>query len=134
MIKPGKKYHGTVAHGSRLYESQNGSMGFQLQLDSEDGPAEYTIWMTPKNKDRAKAAFVDILGVPEESLKDPNYFEYRLAEDIVGRPVTFSTVEEEYNGKKKTKVAFIYKPGSWALAGGTAGQAAASFFDDDIPF
>lgn len=144
-IRPDKKYHGTVAIGSCLIESQNGTMGYQLQLDCEDGQAEYMIWLTAKNKDRARAAFVDILGVKEDKLQDANYFEYMLAEEITGRPITFTTVENEYKGKRKVQVAFIFKPGSWALDGAGPGRAAAAFFgaevkapkiddDDDMPF
>lgn len=138
-IQPNKKYHGTVASGSRIIESRNGTMGYNVQLNCDDGPADYTIWLTTKNKDRARAAFVDVLGVDESKLTDHNYFEYMLAEEITGRPITFTATEEEYNGKKRVKVAFIFKPGSWSLADKSPGKAAAEFFgakndDDDIPF
>lgn len=137
-IKPNKKYHGTVANGSRIMTSNSGTLGFQLLLDCEDGATEFIIWLTEKNKDRARAAFVDVLGVAEDKLQDANYFEYMLPEEIAGRPVTFSTVEEEYKGYKKTKVGFIFK--SSALDGKSAGKAVARFFgaaaldDDDISF
>jgi hypothetical protein len=135
MIRPDQKYHGTVAAGSQLIQSQTGTMGFQVQLDCEDGATSFIIWMTPKNKERAQKAFVEALGVDEEKLLDANYFEYMLASEIIGRPVTFTTVEEEYKGNTKVKVAFLFKRSTEI-----SGKAAAGFFgakfadDDDIPF
>ena len=141
-IKPGKKYHGKVASGSELIQSQSGTLGYQVNLECEDGETDFIIWLTPKNKERAAKVFKEALGISEEKLQDGNYIELQLATDITGREVTFATVEEEYKGKSKVKVSFLFQRS--ALAGTSPGKAAASFFgaakpmdpitDDDIPF
>lgn len=145
MIKAGKKYHGHVASGSELIQSQSGTLGYQVQLECEDGETSFIIWLTPKNRDRAADTFKKALGVPEDKLLDGNYIELQLGSDIVGREVTFTTVEEEYKGKSTIKVAFLF-PRS-VTADVSPGKAAALFFkskdenpkqfvagDDDIPF
>lgn len=143
-IKPGKKYHGNVGHGSELRETQTGSLGYQVMLECEDGETSYTIWLTPKNRERAIKTFTEALGVPAEKLQDANYVELQMSSDIAGREVTFTTEEEEYKGKTRIKVAFLFKRSM--TNGGSPAKAAASFFkgggppaadpitDEDIPF
>lgn len=144
-IKAGKKYHGTVGSGSELIQSQSGTLGYQVQLSCEDGDTSFTIWLTPKNRERAATTFQKALGISEEKLHDGNYIELQLANDIAGREVTFVTVDEEYKGKSTVKVSFLF-PRS-VLAGTSPGKAAAAFFgkkngepvefvadDGDIPF
>lgn len=140
-IKADTKYIGTVGHGSEIIETKKGTLGFQVMLDCEDGQTSHTIWLTSKNRVRAMVDFA-ILGVPADRLTDERYVQHQLSQDIVGKRVKFTTVEEEYNGKTKVKVAFIGRPG----ADGNAPKAVASFFagdpapegtpitDDDIPF
>lgn len=148
-IKADKKYHGVVAAGSELIQSQNaGTLGYQVNLECEDGDTSYTIWLTPKNRERAEKTFTEALGVPREKLLNGNYIELQCGIDITGREVTFTTVEEEYKGKSKVKVAFLFRRS--VVAGGSPGKAAAAFFggtanepshieggpitDEDIPF
>lgn len=145
-IRAGQKYHGNVTSGSEIIQSQSGSLGYQVQLECNDGATSYVIWMTPKNRERAEKVFKDALGITSEQLMDENYIELQMAADISGREVTFVTVEEEYKGKTTTKVAFLF-PRS-ALAGKSPGKAVASFFgrgvgpvtaanpidDSEIPF
>lgn len=138
-VKADTKYIGTAASGSELIETQKGTLGYQVMLDCEDGQTSYMIWLTAKNRDRARKDF-EVLGVPEDKLKDERYIQYQLGQDLVGRRLKFGTVEEEYNGKKRVKVSWIGRPG----ADGNAPKAMASFFagddtghqitDDDIPF
>lgn len=146
-IRPGRKYHGTVGVGSDLIQSQSGTLGYQVQLECEDGETSYTIWLTSKNKDRAEKTFTEALGISKENLNNGNYIEMQLATDIAGREVTFVTNEEEYKGKTTVKVSFLFRRS--VVAGGSPGKAAAAFFggpktnvndhgvdvtDDDIPF
>jgi hypothetical protein len=130
MLKAGKKYHGTVATGSELIQSNSGTLGYQVQLECEDGAAEYVIWLTPKNKERAQKTFEDALGVTVEKLYDGNYIELQMAADIAGREVTFVTTEEEYKGKFRVKVSFLFKRS--ALAGASPGKAVAAFFGKGV--
>ncbi len=138
MSLKAKKYHGTVGHGSELIQSQSGTLGYQVNLECEDGETSYVIWLTPKTKQNAEKAFTEALGVPKEKLLNGNYIELQLGLDIAGREVTFVCQEEEYKGKSKIKVAWLFKRS--AAGAGSPAKAAAAFFsgteitDDDIPF
>ncbi len=142
-IKPDRRYNGTITPGSALIESQTGTLGYQVQLECEDGETSYTIWLTPKSKQIAEETFEKALGVDPKKLTDGNYIDMQLALDIDGREVTFTTREEEYKKKTTVKVVGLYKRS--ASSGQPLGKAAASFFggkaavgtpitDDDIPF
>lgn len=142
MLKIKHKYPGVVRPGSELFESQSGTLGFRVQLECEDGDTYYDIWLTGKNKERARKVFVEALGVDPEQLPNANYLDMQLGLDIAGREVTFVTEEEEYNGKKRVKVAWLFKR---SVSNRSPAKAAASFFqaanahgqhitDEDIPF
>ncbi len=145
-LKADHKYNGTVCPGSALIETQKGTLGYQVQLECEDGETSYTIWLTPKTRENARECFEKALGVDPKKLEDGNYIEMQLALDIDGREVSFTTKEEEYKGKFKVKVAGLYKRS--ASNGVGLAKAAGSFFkgtgltpgadkgitDDDIPF
>lgn len=138
-IKADWKYKGTVGPGSNIFSTQTGTVGYQVMLNCEDGKTTFTIWLTEKNKERAEKYLCDVLGVSKSNLGDPVYIENALATDIEGREVSFGTKEEDYNGKKSVKVAWIGKPTSEKLSNDVA-----RFFggdplpfkpqDDDIPF
>lgn len=144
-LKADHKYHGKVASGSEIMESQSGSLGYQVMLECEDGQASYIIWLTPKNRDNAAKVFTEALGVPVEKLQNSTYIENQLGIDITGREVTFVTEEETYKGKTRIKVAWLFKRS--AISGGNPAKAVAGFFsrpsggqasfeadDNDIPF
>ena len=135
-IKADARYNGTVGPGSALYETQTGTLGYQVMLECADGPASFVIWLTQKNRERARKYF-EALGVDQERLKDSGYIEYQLGLDIEGREVSFGTKEEEFNGRRSVKVVWIgRKPdpnlsrsaarffGAAGGEGGTAGEEA----------
>jgi hypothetical protein len=138
MIKADCKYNGTVAPGSALYETQTGTLGYQVMLECPEGSTSFVIWLTDKNRERARKYF-EILGVDFAMLKDPGYIEYQLGLDIEGREVSFGTKDEEYNGKHSVKVVWIGKKSDPNLS-----RSAARFFggaisgentgSSDIPF
>jgi hypothetical protein len=107
-IKADTKYNGVVAPGSQLYETQTGTLGYQVMLDCPDGTTSFVIWLTQKNRERARRYF-EALGVDPELLKDSGYIEYQLGLDIEGRELSFGTKEEEYNGRHSVKVVWIGK-------------------------
>jgi hypothetical protein len=107
-IRAEVKYNGIVAPGSQLYETQTGTLGYQVMLECGDGSTSFVIWLTQKNRERARRYF-EVLGVDPELLKDSSYIEYQLGLDIEGRELSFGTREEEYNGKRDVKVAWIGK-------------------------
>lgn len=144
-LKADHKYHGKVREGSEIMESQSGSLGYQVMLTCEDGDTDYIIWLTKNNRDRATKLFTEVLGVPEEKLANANYIENQLGNDIAGREVTFVTELDEYKGKSRIKVAWLFKRS--AISGGNPAKAVAGFFskqssgstsfethDEDIPF
>lgn len=142
-IRADEKYNGTVDVGSELVESQNGTLGYRVNLECEDGRTFFTIWITEKNREHAEKNFA-ALGVSMEKLRTPGYIDQQLGQDIVDRAVTFGTKEEEYNGKTRVKVAWIGRQ-SAAVDGGKAATVTAFFggapvalstpiTDDDIPF
>jgi hypothetical protein len=121
-IKADTKYNGTVGSGSQLYETQTGTLGYQVMLECADGPTSFVIWLTEKNRERARRYF-EVLGVDPERLKDPGYIEYQLGLDIEGREVSFGTKDEEYNGRHSVKVVWIGKKSEPNLS-----RSAARFF------
>jgi hypothetical protein len=138
MIKADFRYNGVVAPGSQLYETQTGTLGYQVMLECPEGSTSFVIWLTDKNRERAKKYF-EILGVDSTKLKDPGYIEYQLGLDIEGREVSFGTRDEEYNGRHSVKVVWIGKKSD-----PNCSRSAARFFggatgDDetrgtDVPF
>lgn len=119
------KYDGTVGSGACMITSQGGTLGFQLTLECEDGEIGHIIWLTENTKERALDTFA-VLGVGETKLQNSTYVENQLANDITGKPVSFTTVEETYRDKTRVKVGFINKRG--ALAGGLSPAKAAAIF------
>jgi hypothetical protein len=143
-LKPDTKYSGRVAGGSGLYETQTGTLGYQVQIESPDGPTSFTIWLTEKNRERATKYFA-VLGIDEGDLKSQVYLENQLAMDIEGREISFGTKDEEYNGKHSVKVMWIGKKSDPNLARGAAGFFGGNgsplnladdrpIDDNDIPF
>jgi hypothetical protein len=143
-IKADTKYNGKIRAGSSLMTTQTGSLGYQVMLSCDDGPTSFTIWLTDKNRDKAVKTFTTILGVKLDDLKSQQYLEYQLALDIEGREVSFGTKEEEYNGKRTIKVAWIGKKSDPNVARGAAtffggvptvtGDGDPGITDEDIPF
>ena len=108
MIKADCRYNGMVAPGSQLYETQTGTLGYQVMIDCPEGSTSFVIWLTDKNRQRAKKYF-EILGVDPDKLKDPGYIEYQLCLDIEGREISFGTKDEEFNGRHSVRVIWIGK-------------------------
>jgi len=152
-IKPNRTYTGEVQPGSCFITSQLGTVGFQVQLECEDGDCSRTIWITENSKKQAEREFTEVLGVKKENLTNATYVENQLAIDIIGRKVEFPTEEQEYpagSGKVKTVIRWLNKPSASGAAGLSPARAAAVLFgakpplrmedfpstvsDDDIPF
>ncbi len=131
-IKADTKYSGIVAPGSQLYETQTGTLGYQVMLECEDGPTSFVIWLTQKNRERARRYF-EVLGVDPEHLKDSSYIEYQLGLDIEGCEVSFGIKDEEYNGKHSVKVVWIGKRSDPNLSRSAANFFGATITDGDTP-
>ena len=131
-IKADARYNGIVAPGSQLYETQTGTLGYQVMLECADGSTSFVIWLTQKNRERAKKYF-EVLGVDPARLKDPGYIEYQLGLDIEGREVSFGTRDEEYNGKHSVKVVWIGKRSDPNLSRSAARFFGATATDGGIP-
>ncbi len=131
-LRADTKYNGTVAPGSQLYETQTGTLGYQVMLDSADGATSFVIWLTQKNRERARK-FFEILGIDPERLKDPGYIEYQLGMVIEGREVSFGTKDEEYQGKHSVKVVWIGKRSDPNLSRSAARFFGSTTTDSEIP-
>ena len=131
-IKADARYNGIVAPGSQLYETQTGTLGYQVMLECEDGPTSFVIWLTQKNRDRARRYF-EVLGIDPDLLKDSSYIEYQLGLDIEGREVSFGTKEEEYNGRRNVKGVWIGKRSDPNLSRSAARFFGATTGDGEIP-
>lgn len=153
----GMKYLVEVAGAAWITSQNTGSRGLQLDLESEEGGISGMIWVTERSAEVAERQF-RALGVSDEQLTDPNYMEYQLPADLLGRSVKIATEEEEYKGRTSVKVKGIYPPvqeTASGIGGGVANvfrkykglpeanakpQAApasdggAAIMDDDIPF
>ena len=115
-----------MAPGSALYETQTGTLGYQVMLECPEGSTSFVIWLTDKNKERAKKYF-EVLGVDPEKLRDWSYIEYQLALDIEGKEVSFGTKDEEYNGKHSVRVVWIGRKSDPNLS-----RTAARYFGGNI--
>ncbi len=131
-VKADTKYNGTVGPGSLLYETQTGTLGYQVMLECADGSTSFVIWLTQKNRERAKKCF-EVLGIDPELLKDPGYIEYQMGLDIEGREVSFGTKDEEYNGRHNVKVVWIGKKSDPNLSRSAARFFGAAIADSEIP-
>jgi hypothetical protein len=131
MIRADIKYNGIVAPGSQLYETQTGTLGYQVMLECGDGSTSFVIWLTQKNRERARR-YSDVLGVDLELLKDSSYIEYQHGLDIEGRELSFGTREEEYNGKRDVKVAWIGKRSDPNLSRSAARYFGAAVGDETV--
>jgi hypothetical protein len=143
-LQADRKYNGTIAANSALCESQTGTMSFNINIECDGEETQFPIWLTEKNRAKATKYF-EIIGADMAKLSSQAYLEYELPVNIVGKEISFGTKDDEYNGKKRVKVAWIGKKTDPNLARG-----AASFFggapatadtghdrpidDTDIPF
>lgn len=148
-----KRYVGTIASGSGLYESLKGTLGFQVLINCEDGATDYTIWLTEKNTLPAKdggpsraARDFETLGIDSRRLRDSKDFTI-IGEEIAGHEISFETDEETYNEKTRVRVKWISEKKDAGV--GSMEQRAAALFgspkptpdvpvpnrdNDDVPF
>jgi len=131
-VKADTKYNGTVGSGSQLYETQTGTLGYQVMLECADGSTSFVIWLTQKNRERAKKYF-EVLGIDPELLKDPGYIEYQMGLDIEGREISFGTKNEEYQGKHSVKVVWIGRKSDPNLSRSAARFFGSTITDSEIP-
>lgn len=144
-IRADQTYNGTVTGGSWT-RSANGNLGFQIALTCPDGDAGFTIWLTKNTKDMAKRNF-QVLGLSEAQMRDKAFLNYQLPTHIHGREISFTTFNDEYQGKTRVKVKSIGFPvksvdeapaeaASFFGAGTNGGQETGEFqaTDDDVPF
>lgn len=133
-IKPDHRYSGYVGSGSQVVTFDSGSVAYQINLTCEDGNTYFMAWLTPKNKERVEKMFKDVLGVDPVKLRNPNYVEFDLAQEIEGKEVSFEARTEEYKGKTSVKVAFLSKKREGRPAAAMAEFFGGSGVTDDVPF
>lgn len=124
----GTWYNGTIEGPGRWGNSSKGTLGFSFSIrcDETNDLTDFTIWLTPKTAERAIESF-EIFGITAADLGNASYAENHLPSAVEGKPLSFKMKEEEYNGRRSLKVAFIGARRE-AMAEGSAGAAAAKFF------
>lgn len=144
MIKPDTKYDGVVGTGSSFLWAQTGTRYYNVRIECVDGVADFPIWLTPNNRQRAINNFA-ILGVSLEQLGDQQYVQERMSNDIAGRRIAFGTKEDSYNNRSSVRVSWIGRVAEGDPAAGasayfsgstTTDEQAGGFIatDDDLPF
>jgi hypothetical protein len=105
QFQPGQNYNVAVS-SAFVMESKSGKPGIQINFEKEDGASiQHTIWISEKALEYA-ARDLATLGIPTDKLSSPTYLE-NIGSHLVGRECNVSIFEEDYNGKKYTKVQFI---------------------------
>lgn len=105
----GKTYEGTIVKATAT-ESKNGTAGIELQLSNKDaGSIYHTIWLTAATSERAKKTLLEI-GVDQLAFGMRNFW-LNPGEYLEGKEVSFTTKEEEYNGKVRVRVEWLNGPG-----------------------
>jgi hypothetical protein len=126
MLRADAVYQGTVTNACLMASKAKKTPGFQIFIETEDGEnADHTIWLTPKNKDRAKADF-ETLGVDTAKLSSRAFIEHELPQAVIGKAVEFGTKSEEYNGQVRVKVSWLSPVGA-ADSGELAAEVAHIF-------
>jgi hypothetical protein len=126
--RDGGRYTGTVTGGGLFESAMQGTLGFQVLIECEEGETDYTIWLTEKNKDRAAKDF-ETLGHPVGTLRSKAAFD-DLGDKLKAEApeIQFGIKAETYNKQTRMKVSWIgkKKTGDLSLAG-----MAATFFGAD---
>ena len=137
MYEVGPRYTGEITTAALIESSMKGTPGLELYINGEQGATSYTVWLTPKNRERAERD-LGLLGVRPGDLKLPTFWE-NVGTLLSGKPICFGFAEEDFNGKKRLKISYIAGPKSES-AGNLAAKAAGLFGspapadDADIPF
>lgn len=136
-LKPDRTYSGHIIGGGIGYAS-TGSLGISIELECQEGTIQHTWYVTPKTAARVKKTLVE-LGVPKEALASRTAIE-NIGAVLTGKPVEFTTVREEWQGKERVRVQWVNPPkkeGKGAakeLMDLFADENAAGITDDDVPF
>ncbi len=128
-VKGDVEYDGTVLAGAQIIESSNrGTLGFEVPLECADGRIKAVIWLTSTTMDRAEKTFQEAFGISKSQLQDEVFVTTKLATQIIGMAVRFTT-ETDAKGYVKVK---------WLNGAGSMGKPASpkllsDFFRKPIP-
>lgn len=143
-LQDGKWYDATVT-GAEWMESNSGTPGLQIFLDTEEGESYDTVlWFTAATISNGQTVktLTEVLGADASRLQDEAYIDRVLPSAVAGALISFQAKAETYNGVTKVKVGFIRKrritgasgPASAAARLLGAKPVAQQDNDDDIPF
>lgn len=109
-IIAGQRYPAKVASVGLVQAPTKDTCGIHFRFDcGNDGGIDHTMWIT-QNTDSLNIAEKTLaaLGVPASYLADPGWWAaVRANKPMVGVECEIVTREEEYEGKKHVRVAFI---------------------------
>lgn len=149
-VRPGCKYEAEVVQADLITSTNSGTPGVWLVFQTDDGQIEHTLWISNKSR-QSVIANLKKLGMSDAEIASQaglSNVGAILAGN--GKRVEIITFEEEYKGKKRTKVQWINEikakpsPGASparlaaAILGGkqpvTQSASNKDISDDDIPF
>ena len=145
-VDSGQTYNATVGSACLTESVNKGTPGILVVYRTDDGDIEDTIWLTPKTADRARGTLT-ILGADPKQLASWTYLE-NIGLVVSGHECEITTVDEEYNGKKRVRVQWVNPRKTAGERGALVGRVAHLFGgpkpkdepknqeikDDDIPF
>jgi hypothetical protein len=125
-VEAGQRYDAKVASACLTCSASKGTPGILIVYETDAGDIEDTIWLTHKTADRAKKT-LGLLGANPNELVSRTYLE-NIGVVIAGHECEITTVDEEYNGKKRVRVQWVNERGSPGLSGDQlSGQVAYLF-------
>ncbi len=129
-VKANQTYSGKIIGGG-LHHASTGSLGISVELECKEGTIQHTWYVTPNTKERVKKTLLD-LGVPEKTLTSRTALE-NIGNVLTGKAVEFTTIEEEYKGKKHVRVQWVNPPKKKAEPTPEAAKLIADMFADETP-
>lgn len=105
-VKAGQTYTATV-NNAYLGESQSkGTPALFFTLMTDDGVVDHALWITDGTRDRVTKTMADCFGVTLEQLQSRVYLD-NLGNELSGRKVNITTIEETYQNKPRVKVQWM---------------------------
>ena len=110
-VKAGQSYAASV-NNAYLGESQSKgtpAIFFTFAVEEDGKPAgviDHALWITDGTKDRVVKTMHDCFGVTLEQLQSQVFLD-NIANELAGRKVNITTIEETYQNKPRVKVQWM---------------------------
>jgi hypothetical protein len=105
MFEAGRKYAAQCI-SAELTQSRKGTPAIELRFRTDEGTAQYDLWLTDNNWGQVFRV-LNALGVVDAETFDPLNGDLSL---LVGAPCTLKMAAEEFNGETRIVVKWIDPP------------------------